>query len=61
MTSLPVHDPIVAIETAGAAALELLTRDRFSLMLCDLRMPGISGLDMVPRALALDADLGSSC
>ncbi len=99
MTSLPAHDPIVAIEAAGAAlaqdsmrrilvvddettirlalsrflrtrgfevevaesgaaALELLAHQRFSLMLCDLRMPGISGLDVVPRALALDTDLG---
>ena len=99
MTSFPVHDPIVAIEAAGAAlaqdsvrrilvvddeatirlalsrflrtrgfeveladsgaaALEMLARDRFSLMLCDLRMPGISGLDVVPRALALDTELG---
>ena len=99
MTSLPVHDPIVAIEAAGAAlaqdsmrrilvvddeatirlalsrflrtrgfevevadsgaaALEMLAHSRFSLMLCDLRMPGISGLDVVPRALALDTDLG---
>ena len=99
MTSLPAHDPILAIEAAGAAlaqdtirrilivddestirlalsrflrtrgfevevaesgaaALECLARDRFALMLCDLRMPGISGLDIVPRALALDADLG---
>ncbi|QJR36630.1 HD-GYP domain-containing protein [Gemmatimonas groenlandica] len=99
MTSLPGHDPIEAIEAAGAAlaqdsmrrilvvddestirlalsrflrtrgfevevadsgaaALEVLGQHRFSLMLCDLRMPGISGLDVVPRALALDADLG---
>ncbi len=99
MTSLPEHDPIVAIEAAGAAlaqdalrrilvvddeatirlalsrflrtrsfevevadsgaaALEMLAHHRFSLMLCDLRMPGISGLDVVPRALALDPDLG---
>ena len=99
MTSLPIPDPIVAIEAAGAAlaqdamrrilvvddestirlalsrflrtrgfevevadsgtaALGMLAHSRFSLMLCDLRMPGISGLDLVPRALTIDADLG---
>ena len=99
MTTLPDHNPIVAIEAAGAAlaqdamrrilvvddeatirlalsrflrtrgfevevadsgpaALEILAHSRFSLMLCDLRMPGVSGLDVVPRALALDMDLG---
>ena len=99
MTTPPLHDPIVAIEAAGAAladdamrrilvvddestirlalsrflrtrgfdvevadsgtaALDLLAHNRFSLMLCDLRMPGVSGLDLVPRALAIDADLG---
>jgi response regulator RpfG family c-di-GMP phosphodiesterase len=99
MSSLPVNDPLVAIEAAGAAlaqdsirrilvvddestirdvlsrflrtrgfevevassgagALEQLGRGRFALMLCDLRMPGMSGLEVVPRALALDPDLG---
>ncbi|MES2522863.1 MAG: HD domain-containing phosphohydrolase [Gemmatimonadota bacterium] len=48
------------VETAesGDVALEMLTASRFSLMICDLRMPGVSGLDVVPRALAIDADLG---
>lgn len=44
-------------ETVGGA-LEVLAGQRFSLMLCDLRMPGMSGLELVPRALALDGDLG---
>ena len=26
-------------------------------MLCDVRMPGFRGVDVVPRALAIDADL----
>ena len=48
------------VETAesGTLALESLVGSRFSLMLCDLRMPGVSGLDVVPRALAIDPDLG---
>ena len=48
-----------AVETAnsGAAALALLERDNFQLMVCDVRMPGITGLELVPQALAIDADL----
>ncbi len=48
-----------AVETAesGLAALQWLQRHRFAAMLCDVRMPGMNGLDLVPRALALDGDL----
>ncbi|GAC1648344.1 MAG: hypothetical protein NVS4B3_03810 [Gemmatimonadaceae bacterium] len=53
-----------AVETAasGAAALELLgqaiaARDRFSLVLCDVRMPGMSGLEVVRQAVGRDEDL----
>ena len=35
----------------GASALALLEREHFDLMLCDIRMPGMSGLDLV-KALA---------
>ncbi|HTK53295.1 MAG TPA: HD domain-containing phosphohydrolase [Gemmatimonadaceae bacterium] len=47
------------VETAesGPAALELLQRGKYVLMLCDVRMPGFSGVDVVSRALAIDADL----
>lgn len=47
------------VETAasGQEALDALARRRFSVMLCDVRMPGLSGLDVVPRALELDPDL----
>ena len=47
------------VETAGSAdaAMEQLRRSRFALVLCDVRMPGVSGLDLVPRAVALDPDL----
>lgn len=46
-------------ETAesGEAALARLQEGRFSLMLCDIRMPGMSGLDLVPKARALHPDL----
>ncbi|MEO8561577.1 MAG: HD domain-containing phosphohydrolase [bacterium] len=42
---------------SGPAALAVLEQERFVLMLCDVRMPEMSGLDLVPRALALDHDL----
>lgn len=47
------------VETAGSgqAALDALGRSSFSVMLCDVRMPGLSGLDVVPRALEIDRDL----
>jgi putative two-component system response regulator len=42
---------------SGPAALALLEHERFVVMLCDVRMPGMSGLEVVPRARALDHDL----
>jgi putative nucleotidyltransferase with HDIG domain len=42
---------------SGPAALALLAHERFALMLCDVRMPGMSGLDVVPRAIELDRQL----
>ncbi len=48
----------VEVAESGTAALEALQRQRFSLMLCDLRMPGLSGLEVVPKALLADQDLG---
>jgi putative nucleotidyltransferase with HDIG domain len=42
---------------SGPAALALLEHERFMLMLCDVRMPEMSGIDVVPRALALDDSL----
>jgi putative two-component system response regulator len=42
---------------SGQQALELITPGRYALMLCDVRMPGLSGLDVVPLALERDPDL----
>jgi len=42
---------------SGPAALAVLEQERFVLMLCDIRMPEMSGLDVVPLARALDEDL----
>ncbi len=42
---------------SGAAALEQLEQERFVVMLCDVRMPDMTGLELLPRALRLNADL----
>ncbi|GAC1515745.1 MAG: response regulator [Gemmatimonadaceae bacterium] len=42
---------------SGPAALKLLERTRFAVMLCDIRMPHMTGLELVPRAVAADEDL----
>jgi diguanylate cyclase (GGDEF)-like protein/PAS domain S-box-containing protein len=39
-------------------ALELLEWDRFSLLIMDLELPGMSGLELLRRASGLDPDLG---
>ena len=41
----------------GADALEAMHAESFALMLLDVRMPGISGPDLVPEALDRDPDL----
>jgi len=38
-------------------ALELLGTQRLSAMLCDIRMSGLSGIELLPKALAADRDL----
>ena len=47
----------VEVAESGIAALLMLERQRFVVMVCDVRMPGMTGLDVVPEALQLDADL----
>ena len=49
------YDVITA--DSGPAALEQLGRSRCVLMLCDVRMPGMTGVEVVPKALELDPDL----
>jgi putative nucleotidyltransferase with HDIG domain len=48
----------VEVAESGIAALVMLERQRFGIMICDVRMPGMTGLEVVPEALQLDADLG---
>ena len=47
----------VEIAGSGDQALEVLDSQSFSLMLCDVRMPGMTGVQVVPLARARDQDL----
>lgn len=42
---------------SASLALELLGSERFDVMLTDVRMPGMSGVELVPKARAIDEDL----
>ena len=48
---------VVAAES-GDAAIEAVSTGRFDLMLCDVRMPGMSGTELVPAVLEIDPDIG---
>jgi len=41
----------------GDEALHQLRRHRIALMLCDIRMPGTSGVDLVPQAIEIEPEL----
>ena len=47
----------VYVAGTGDEALQQLRRHRVSLMLCDIRMPGTSGVDLVPQALEVEPEL----
>ena len=47
----------ISLAASGAAALELIRQTRFDALLCDVRMPGMSGTEVVPRALEFRPDL----
>jgi putative nucleotidyltransferase with HDIG domain len=47
----------VEVAESGIAALVMLERQRFVLMVCDVRMPGMTGLEVVPEAIQLDPNL----
>ena len=42
---------------SGNDAMQLLAREKYVLMLCDIRMPGMTGLTLLERATAGDVDL----
>jgi len=47
----------VEIAGSGDAALTLVDEHSFTLMLCDVRMPGMTGVELVPKILAKDPDI----
>ncbi|MGH7655363.1 MAG: HD domain-containing phosphohydrolase [Gemmatimonadaceae bacterium] len=47
----------VATAHDGASGLEKLQQERFDALLCDVRMPGMSGTDVIPKAIELRPDL----
>lgn len=47
---------VIAAED-GNAALSRIAPGRAAAMLCDIRMPSMSGVELVPKALAVDPDL----
>ena len=47
----------VVTADSGSAAIELLGSQRFTLMVCDVRMPGMSGIEVVTQASAIDVDM----
>jgi response regulator RpfG family c-di-GMP phosphodiesterase len=47
----------VEIAGSGDQALQILDKDSFALMLCDVRMPGMTGVQIVPQAREKDQDL----
>jgi putative two-component system response regulator len=47
----------VVTAESGDEALSQLGQQPFVLMLCDVRMPGLSGVEVIPRALQMDSEL----
>jgi DNA-binding NtrC family response regulator len=47
----------VAASGEAEEALKLLTKNRFDVLIADLRLPGITGDAMIPKAHALQPDL----
>jgi putative nucleotidyltransferase with HDIG domain len=47
----------VCAAASGAEALEKLRSERFDILLCDVRMPNMTGIEVVTKALVIDPDL----
>ncbi len=48
---------VTAAASGEEAIAAVLAGDRFALMLCDIRMPGMSGVELVPKVLEVDPDM----
>ena len=49
-------DMKVTVITSSMEALEILTRETFDVLMFDLNMPGINGLELTRRVTAVDSD-----
>ena len=47
----------VEVAESAREALQVLASVRCAGMICDVRMPGMSGVELIPRALEIDPDL----
>ena len=47
----------VTTADSATSALDILANQRYALALCDVRMPGMTGLELVPKAHETDPDL----
>jgi putative two-component system response regulator len=54
---LEARDFAVSTADTAAAALKAIEDEQFVGMLCDVRMPGMTGVELVPKALHRDTDL----
>jgi CheY-like chemotaxis protein len=55
LSRLLTSDADIASACSGAAALTLISGgERFDLVLCDIMMPGMTGLDLFDRVKAID-------
>lgn len=48
---------LVHTAPGAAEALRMLGESAYTVVLCDVRMPGMTGVELVPRALKLDEDV----
>jgi DNA-binding NtrC family response regulator len=50
-------DHQVAVTNSPVEALELLGKEKYDLVITDLKMPGIDGLELLDRARTMDEDM----
>lgn len=47
----------VCVAASGTEALEMIRAKQFHIMVCDVRMPHMTGIEVVTKALAIDSNL----
>ena len=53
----PAFDCIVETASSGESALQMLTKGRFDLVLADIKMPGMDGLEVLSAIKARNPDI----